>query len=1606
MFLRRYILLLLTLLSFTLQAQQYPVDVQVFVTPPYPQSLRGYADTFEQKIQAHFLLKDLSTGGRPFALRFSLENFQGQVIAQTPDYITPYLVNLSPGVRRTLTNIDFKTLLRYENLYGINEATYNGLLPEGTYFIGLSLYDVATGRPVSNKGRAMIQVRRYSPPVLTMPQKGEVFTKKNAFQNILFQWMPRDIAPFMQYEFTLKEVWDLALVPEEAFMSGRLVYQTKTNAPALQYTNMMPILLENKRYVWQVRALTNNPTNPNEQSYFRNNGNSETFYFDLVSNCEAPRMLTAMTESTSAQLRWSAQAMMPNQEYPYKVMYREKGKSWKSQKVSMPYAKVIGLKRGRTYIYKVGVACGLNAANSTSVFGEDSYVYSTEQEFTTTEQIDEKSQVQCGVKPEIRIKNTEPLQDNLYPNTTFRAGDFPVTVLNATGSNGVYSGEGYVKVPYLQDTKIKVVFNGIKLNTERQLIDGKLVTTYDETERNVQFIQEGIGEVFGDKGKKDQKMPFEIGNENDIQVDSITGRITITGKVDPKTGIAPKVTLPKGRDYVITDSQGKVYQLDESGKVTAKGTREQGTQLAQQAGKGDSKNPPISNKHFKVEWLFNDELANDTTGEIPYKALVKGKTSSFELRIQPADTTKYDFFFHTENGVKVEAESKGEGLYKITRKGAFDFAQEEVWVVAKEKKDKKGKKEELIGKCILVHLSPKEVNVALVPTRSGQNLQEAIAQVQQIYEKVGVTLHITTEKPFDISDQLKNGTLPTENEFGDLSTYSPEQNAVIAKFATNRKPKDNTYYIFLVNDGTGDHGYMRLGGQYGFVYSTNARTIAHELGHGIFKLEHPFKGKNADKGKTTALMDYNEGQDFFYRDWKQINDPKVKLYAFQKQSEGEYHYSYSLQKLLEWLKKNKGKIVNFDPLSTEYRWSGSKEINAPSNTEFVDNNKELFFIKSLDVHNKAAKIDLSTIGNVVLRTGYSVEFGRMTTTFYMEIYYAQGKDYAIKITTDNYRTLRKLLDFIAFEITKGSKEYIADKYEETLKKANDDKDKIDVLFENMPEFVFYKFSDETLWKYLQSLSKGSIDKIGTNEENAILNIVKNFKDKNFLYNKLYSTPELVYRIYSNLSEEGKDDYVHFLTKITRDYKAKEEPKENEYVYIGKFETTDFPNYKKIWEGKSFYQYITPNKNDFSSTVNVHTEIVRANFLNVGSYEKYHIVNVVQNKNLLDKIYIYKGNRTQREVFPVIYVAYLGEKFDKEELSKTLNRASFLLGSYGASRALFVKGASTLVKTAAVVELTNLTISAYMQNESHRKEIENMGAGGKWFVKNWSTISILTDLATFSVAILDDLPKVSAKLQKEGVDTKELDTFVEKARREVGKRTAELEKQTSSLLSSLKNSKIEKLVKSWDKTLQEALEKDLLSKSMGGELRQLLKTEDDFLKWKLIKEDPAYAFELSKESSSWTKWGKSNFFKTNTQLGRQFESLVSSKIRNIPPFSTLYKDYTHLKQVYLKGVKDNIIADDLFVKELRDERGRSYFKAIISDSKLKATSPWTANQKSELIDVFKNNPNKKYIEFEVRSDKLPINSPIKKTDKIRIYREDVYKIISEGDNIKIPPIQMF
>src|SRR5690606_3219073 len=104
---------------------------------------------------------------------------------------------------------------------------------------------------------------------------------------------------------------------------------------------------------------------------------------------------------------------------------------------------------------------------------------------------------------EVRIKNKNPLQ-SLAINEVFTAGDFPVTVKGVEGQDGIFSGIGYIVVPYLADTKIAVEFNNIRINTDYQLYAGTLYTTYDATWSNVDDISdelEAIGEIPGAIGE-------------------------------------------------------------------------------------------------------------------------------------------------------------------------------------------------------------------------------------------------------------------------------------------------------------------------------------------------------------------------------------------------------------------------------------------------------------------------------------------------------------------------------------------------------------------------------------------------------------------------------------------------------------------------------------------------------------------------------------------------------------------------------------------------------------------------------------------------------------------------------------------------------------------------------------------------------------------------------------------------------------------------------------------------------------------------------------------------------------------------------------------------
>ena len=553
-------------------AQQYPVRLVPVVFPPYNVRLSDYALNSDPKLQLQVLMTDLMEPPHKTGIKFSLES-GGRVIAVSTPFVNgldPFM--LHPGSPISLSNLDLKPLFKLENLSGISPANYAKALPDGLYQYCFQAYDFYTKNNLSQKSCASFYQVLYEPPFLNLPQKGEKVTKKAEFQGVVFNWSPRQVAPNTKYIFTLKEIWDNQRDPVSAFLAARVLWKEESFAPSLYYGVDKTQLIPGKRYAWQVQAVSGTPQYNHspiqEGGVYKNNGLSEIFFFDYVENCPVPAFLMAKTTARGrAEIQWTLQGASSKL---FRVEYRKKGSSspWFSETSYQTSAILSGLENNTEYEYRVGAVCGENKSFDPNDLSQaDAFAYSGVQYFTTNFSNQNKNSAQCGVMPHVDLANKKPYDRQLTPNEVFTAGDFPVTVISAQGNAGNYTGEGFIQVPYLADTKIKVKFNNIQLNSDKQLINGTVETAYDANESAVHYASAGLGEIFGDKGIKDIKINYEI-EKITLVMTPAPGVLRIVG-IDPNgENKGPVQELPAGRDYTITDSNGKIWQVDEKGTVT------------------------------------------------------------------------------------------------------------------------------------------------------------------------------------------------------------------------------------------------------------------------------------------------------------------------------------------------------------------------------------------------------------------------------------------------------------------------------------------------------------------------------------------------------------------------------------------------------------------------------------------------------------------------------------------------------------------------------------------------------------------------------------------------------------------------------------------------------------------------------------------------------------------------------------------------------------------------------------------------------------------------------------------------------------------------------
>ncbi len=927
-----------------ISAQVFPVQANPQVIPPYSLKLSEYGTASSEKLILNLLLTDITEANRQVQLKLFIENNAGLSIRSSDVVMGANPIFLDGGVPLRLSNLDLQPYFSLQNLTGIAPQQYSTPLPEGLYRFCFEVYDALSGQQISRKSCVPVYLVLNDPPFLNLPFRGEQVLMREP-QNIVFQWTPRHLnATNVSYEFTLTELWDNQMDPQASFLAGRPLYQTTTFSTTLLYGPGETQLLPDKKYGWRVRAIVSDGIS--ETSVFKNDGYSEVYHFTYTGSCAEPEAILAEAKNnTTEKIYWQGV-----DHKLYDVQYKKKGSDgiWFNAGTLNETTTIYNLEPGTTYEFRVGGQC----------IDDGPYTYSQVYEFTTTLSSDSETTYNCGITPEIVITNQEPLQ-NLVINETFTAGDFPVTVKEVTGGNatyvstipedqetnenegrdedetslpdenatgdGTFSGWGYIVVPYLNDTRIKVSFDNIKINTDYQLVEGIVETDYDKNWGGLASVNDILDVFEGDNDVRTINLDYDITIEN-IRIGEDGTTIEIAHPIS--NAIREE---PGGDDVTIIDRSGDIFHVDADGNIREGGQMAPGGPISAQNTIGVNNKGEVTEltaQGVRVDFLEYTDYAygfdgmpsgqekalekyykqiKDTDGKlynIINKSVGNGDTDIIRAKVTITDpnVSINDLVIKTIHGENVSYTLEGDGIINLELKGHYSFEHENIYATLQPKNN--GEKQKIAGVFSQWHLANKNVNVTFIPVNGAALPRAEVlgSQINNIFKQASVTFNVTVSGSINIDK-----TIIGVGETGNLSNYTADQKTLINQFKASRPIDRKSYYVFVFGNEIRPSrasvaGFMPLKRQFGFVFSGNlsqkeegksslAGTLAHELGHGAFALQHPFKKLGTTQGGTGWLMDYGNGMRLSHIDWAQIHNPEFRLYLFQDEEDAALTFS-------------------------------------------------------------------------------------------------------------------------------------------------------------------------------------------------------------------------------------------------------------------------------------------------------------------------------------------------------------------------------------------------------------------------------------------------------------------------------------------------------------------------------------------------------------------------------------------------------------------------------------------------------------------------------------------------------------------------------------------
>ena len=928
----RYLLLLLLLFTGVgqpLRAQYYPIHATVQWPSPQSPYLSDYYSGSRDRLIVNLLNRDLQQPLLFARLRIKIKSTG--FLATSREEINYPMLELSANVPTRLTNIDLSPYLQPQNLQ-INGRLHNGQLPTGYTEFSVQVVDYYTGRTLSawHTGRSYLDVKK--PPILNFPEKDARIGVTEPLY-LRFQWMPRHQGlAGTEYEFVLKELPNNGAAPQSAFAYGNEIYRVRTRHTTLNYTHLDPVLFPNRCYAWQVQAIARDGVD--EVGMFENGGFSEINWFYLTDDCQAPTGLRAHPRFAKVDLSWNKVIGTTG----YVVECRPKTKlntyEWSRTQIAGEHLTLAQLKLGWTYEWRVGTLCT-----------DDHPVFSGVSEFTLSKQ-NEELLADCGKEPVRKDLSQEPNLRIKAGDIVTIGGDYPMTITEVVPlGDGWYSGRGKTRLKTIIDAPVALRFDRLRINVDNFQIDGTVEASYDEKKgkiANLDDVDDGGKDVKPATIRmREHKIDFTLPDIPQFTYNPETGEIETTD-VDGNPHTI-KIDVPENGSYerifpmLVTDSKGNSYQVSAAEHSTEEGA---GDNVGSEGKKkrvqltcervdrvGDFNPESLSRKYGYIEFVRGEgKYAFDNGQEKWYKKSVKvdrfykpvAKGYIAPWKLVPVGendvvTAKYEGsknidlkkvrFASEPNTAALPAKfNEAEQTWTISLRSVSSGASYDVFAVYEGV---------AIGKLRVVSYAKQQHKVTLVPINEVRLDKTTIEQgLNAIYNPVGVQFTVNMDErmrgnyDWEVESE-KDGLLSTVGKsfWGyDKELKESQEMLNLQKTYQQEAGTLDGVYLFVLNGAKGLEGQNKdlLGemprkSRFGYIFTANSynttslvRTIAHEVGHGIFTLQHTF---DAEYGKGTLketenLLDYNEGTDLAAFQWNVMANPAI-FTATDKAKDGE-----------------------------------------------------------------------------------------------------------------------------------------------------------------------------------------------------------------------------------------------------------------------------------------------------------------------------------------------------------------------------------------------------------------------------------------------------------------------------------------------------------------------------------------------------------------------------------------------------------------------------------------------------------------------------------------------------------------------------------------------